>query len=141
MLAAAFAASSRSFEPGSAWRCIMTRWLLLTLLSFTPVLALAANTPFACNMLAMTNAEREQHGVLSRQLFAAVREQRELADGYAFRLPPEQWLPAARWAALEGKCCPFFAFELASSSNSGPLWLRITGPPGAKAFMKEEFGL
>ncbi len=119
----------------------MTRWLLLTLLTFTPVQAFAASTPFACNMLAMSKAERAQHGVLSRQLIAAVREQRELADGYALRLPPEHWLPAARWAALESKCCPFFAFELASSTNGGPLWLRITGPAGAKAFMKQEFGL
>ena len=119
----------------------MTHWLLVTLLSFTPVLALAAGDEFACNVLAMSKAERAQHRVLSRQLFTSVREKQELADGYALRLPPGQWLPAAKWAALEGKCCPFFAFELASSTNGGPLWLRITGPPGAKVFMKDELGL
>jgi hypothetical protein len=119
----------------------MTRSLLLMLLTFTPVLAFAAGHEYACNMLAMSKAERAQHGVLSRQLFTAIREKRELANGYALRLPPDQWLPAAQWAALERKCCPFFDFELASTGGGGPLWLRITGPPGAKAFMSGEFGL
>ena len=65
----------------------------------------------------------------------------ELANGYAFRLPAERWLAVARWAELERKCCPFFAVELSAAPDRGPVWLRITGAAGVKAFMKEEMGL
>ena len=123
----------------------MSRTLLTMLVSLIPSLALAAGAGvghgFACDMRAMTNDERTQHAALARDLFAAVQEQRDLADGYAFKLPPERWLDAARWASLERKCCPFFAFELHAGADGGPLWLEITGRPGAKAFMKQEFGL
>lgn len=36
---------------------------------------------------------------------------------------------------------PSLAFELRAAADRGPLWLEVTGRPGAKAFMKEEFGL
>ena len=119
----------------------MQRWFLLSLLSLSPVVAMAAPMPFACNMRAMTPAERTQHAALSHQLLRGVQEKRELPNGYALRLSPDQWLPAARWSALERNCCPFFAFGLACDANGGPVWLRITGAPGAKAFLREEFGL
>jgi len=123
----------------------MPRILLRLLVLLMPSLALAgdagAGHGFACDMRAMTADERAQHGALALELFAAVQEKRELADGYAFRLPPERWLDAARWAALEKKCCPFFAFALRAAPDRGPLWLEVSGRPGAKAFMKAEFGL
>jgi hypothetical protein len=118
----------------------MKRWLLTILLLLPPVRALAAGEDFACEMRALSGAERTLHGSLSRRLLTAVREKRELPDGYALQLPAGMWLPAARWADLERRCCPFFAFELASATRGGPLWLRITGPPGAKAFMRDELG-
>jgi hypothetical protein len=52
-----------------------------------------------------------------------------------------RWLDAAKWAELEAKCCPFFSFELNAVADRGPVWLEVTGRTGAKAFMKEEFGL
>ena|SRR5438067_11543469 len=115
------------------------------LVALFALLALPAHAggkpPFACNLSAMTSAQRTQHAALAGELFAAVQEKRELPSGYALRLSPERWLDAATWAGLERRCCPFFAFELAGAPNNGPLWLRITGGPGAKAFMKGEFGL
>ena len=123
----------------------MSRTLMTALVSLIPSLAFAggagAGQGFACDLRAMTKDERAQHAVLAAELFAAIEERRELADGYAFKLPAARWLDAARWAALEKKCCPFFAFELRAAADGGPLWLEITGRPGAKAFMKEEFGL
>ena len=114
---------------------------LMLWLWLAPTVALAANTPFACDLRALSPAERARHAELAREWFGAVRAKRELADGYAVELPPAMWLPAAQWADLERRCCPFFAFELRAAGNGGPLWLRITGPPGAKAFMREGFGL
>jgi hypothetical protein len=117
---------------------ILSLWLTLF-----PGLAIAAGSGggFACDLRAMTKDERTQHAALARELFASVQEQKELKDGYAFRLTAERWRDAARWAELEQKCCPFFAFTLDAAPDRGPVWLRITGRPGAKAFMKEEFGL
>src|SRR5690242_20150328 len=123
----------------------MAKILLAILTSLIPALAFAGDADaghrFACNMRAMTKDERTQHAALALELFASIEERRELANGYAFRLPPERWLDAARWAALEKKCCPFFAFGLSAAAEGGPIWLEITGGPGAKAFMKDEFGL
>lgn len=95
----------------------------------------------ACDMRAMTKDQRAEHARLARELFAAVQERRELPNGYAFRLAAERWLDTARWADLERRCCPFFAFELSAAADGGALWLRVTGAPGVKAFMKEELGL
>ena len=103
--------------------------------------ALAAGHGFACDLRALTSDERAQHAELAQQLLAAVQDRRELPNGYALRLPAGDWLAAARWAALERKCCPFFAFELTAAADGGPLWLRITGRAGAKGFMREELGL
>ena len=119
----------------------MKTLLMTLLLSAMPALAFAADEPFACNMRALTKSERSHHGMLSRQLLSSAQGKRELEDGYELRFPAELWLPAAQWAALERKCCPFFAFELKCAIRGGPTWLRITGPVGAKAFMHDELGL
>lgn len=119
----------------------MKRFLaLFALLAAWPGHA-AEPTHYSCNLNAMTPPQRTVHAQLAGSLFSAIQEKRELPSGYAFRLPSARWQDAATWAGLERRCCPFFAFELAAAPNDGPLWLRITGGPGAKAFMKEEFGL
>ena len=50
-------------------------------------------------------------------------------------------MTAAEWVSFERKCCPFFAFTLEQPKDLGPLWLRITGSEGVKAFIEEEFQL
>ena len=121
----------------------MRNTLMAMWMSLAPAVGLAAGdgAGFACDMRAMTKEQRTEHAQLARELFAAVKEQRELKDGYAFRLPAERWLDTARWADLERRCCPFFAFELTSARDGGALWLRVTGKPGVKAFMRAELGL
>lgn len=121
----------------------MTRSALALWFSLLPSLAAASGRgpAFACDMLALTKEERVEHARLAGELFAAVEARRELPAGYALRLPAGRWLDAARWAALERRCCPFFAFELSAGADGGPVWLRITGRPGAKAFMRQELGL
>lgn len=121
----------------------MRKTLMAFVLSLVPVAAFAAGTgsSFACDMRALTTEQRTVHARLARELFAAVKTQRELPNGYAFRLASDRWLDAARWVDLERRCCPFFAFELTAAPDGGDSWLRVTGKPGAKAFMKAEFGL
>jgi hypothetical protein len=101
----------------------------------------AARERFACNISALTSAERARRQDLSRTLLTAVQEKSELRDGYAFRLPSSAWMTAAEWVSFERKCCPFFAFELEQPKDDGPVWLRITGSDGVKAFIEEEFRL
>lgn len=88
----------------------------------------------------MTTQERERYRQLTQTLFSTVNERRELADGYAFRLSPAILMStAAEWTELESKCCPFFDFHLERSRDQGPLWLRLTGAPGVKQFIRAEF--
>ena len=117
------------------------RLLLASLLMLVPFENAAGGEHFACNMNALTRAEREEHGRLAHELFAAVRARKELPDGYAFRLPHDALVQAARWIALERRCCPFFGFSLQLESHDGPLWLSVTGGAGIKPFIRAEFQL
>lgn len=93
---------------------------------------------FACNMKALTSAERTRHQELTRALFAAVTEKSELPDGYGFKLTAKDLTKVAEWVSLEARCCPFFTFALEQSRDGGPLWLKITGAEGVKAFIRAE---
>ncbi len=118
------------------------RALVASLLMLVPFESTAGGAEsFACNMNALTRAERTDHEKLSQALFASVRERKELPNGYAFRLPATAMVDAARWVSLERRCCPFFAFELNQASHDGPLWLKVTGAAGIKTFIRAEFQL
>ncbi|MEO7866142.1 MAG: hypothetical protein ABIU54_00745 [Candidatus Eisenbacteria bacterium] len=110
------------------------------LLMLVPVGSARGKETFVCNMAAMTKSERVVYQKLAQGLLGAVQERRELKDGYAFRLPAENLLTAAEWISFERRCCPFFAFDLEIARRDGPLWLRVTGSQGIKAFIRAEFG-
>jgi len=42
----------------------------------------------------------------------------------------------ANMIVAERECCPFLTFELVAQANMGPVIVRVTGPPGAKDFLK-----
>ncbi len=94
------------------------------------------DVPIAC---CLTSAElREREATLLAQFKSAVIETEELQDGYAFRVPGE-----AKWIAItaevmvaERECCPFLTFELVAQPNMGPVIVRVTGPAGAKEFIR-----
>jgi hypothetical protein len=100
-------------------------------------------SPLACNLNAFGTDERQRYGNLTKQLRSAFAEVRELDDGYAFRTSLERVSPAAivEWIALERKCCPFFGFDLRYEADQGPVWLRLTGRPAIKDFIRDEFRL
>ena len=102
--------------------------------------ALAADSPFACNMKAISPEQRKHHEQHTIALFSAMEQRHELKDGYEFRLSKAVTLQdAAEWVELESKCCPFFDFQLERKREQGPLWLRLTGREGVKQFIREEF--
>ena len=102
-----------------------------------------SEAPFACNLTAMSAAERAHHKDLSQELHASVKETRELPNGYAFRLSGERRSLAmvSEWVSLERLCCPFFTFQIEAGAESQPIWLRMTGREGVKQFMQSEFGI
>lgn len=100
-------------------------------------------TPFACNMKAMSAEQRQRYDLLIGQLQMTKQEIKELPNGYAFRLPSEALTvkDAAEWIMYERLCCPFFDFGLEVERNGGAMWLRLTGREGVKPFIRSEFGI
>ena len=99
----------------------------------------ARPVPLACVAAAIPAAERPAHFALVGRLFAEqARERRDVADGYAFRFDAEVFDDVARFVTNERRCCPFLTFALELSPDGGPLWLRLSGPPGTRALLDEE---
>jgi hypothetical protein len=101
-------------------------------------------SPFACNAFALSPEIRKRHfEKLGPALLKLKKSTRELPDGYEFELPADNktYQLLTEWAFQERLCCPFFDIDLRFDRENGPLWLRLTGRPGTKEFIKEEFDL
>jgi hypothetical protein len=98
-------------------------------------------SPFVCNLNALTTAERATHRQLTERLVRSIQQMRELTNGYAFDLGVDRvpLADAAMWVGFERRCCPFFDFQLELRRENGPLTLRLTGREGTKAFIRAEF--
>jgi hypothetical protein len=126
----------------------MTRILLL-ISTFLPLivpaccLAALQESPFACNRSALNGTARKHHfDELGPALRTRVKNVRELPDGYEFQFPadPETFRLAAEWIAGEHLCCPFFDIELKQERENGSLWIRLSGRPGVKQFIRADLG-
>ena len=92
--------------------------------------------PVAC---CLTSAElRERAATLFAQFRSAVIGIEELQDGYAFRVPGDgKWISMiAEMIVAERECCLFLTFELVAQPNMGTVIVSVTGPAGAKDFLK-----
>jgi hypothetical protein len=101
-------------------------------------------SPFACNALALSPEIRKRHfEELEPALLKLTKSMRELPDGYEFEFPADNstYQLLTEWAFQERLCCPFFDIELRFDREGGPLWLRLTGQPGTKEFIKAEWEL
>ena len=100
----------------------------------------AADVPLACNLKAISAAERPRYNDLVKRLRVAVQDRNELTDGYAYKLHTKKiTLPeVAEWITMERLCCPFLTFQL-DVKGSGDSQLTLRGPAGAKAILREEF--
>jgi hypothetical protein len=96
----------------------------------------------ACLPSAIPAAERQAHFSLARELFdRRAQERRDLPNGYAIRFADDAFEAAVRFVANERKCCPFMTFELIVAPESGPIWLRMTGPEGTRGVLQTELNL
>ena len=87
----------------------------------------------------LTSAElREREATLLAQFRSAVIETEELPDGYAFRVPGDgKWIAMiAKMIVAERESCPFLTFEFVAQPNMGPVIVSVTGPAGAKEFLR-----
>jgi len=101
-------------------------------------------SPFACNAVALSSEVRKRHfEELEPALLKLTKSMRELPDGYEFEFPADSstYQLLTEWAFQERLCCPFFDIDLRFDREGGPLWLRLTGRPETKEFIKEEFDL
>src|SRR3954452_22097961 len=89
--------------------------------SFLGLPALAPkDSPFACDRLALTSAERTRHfNDLSPALLARKLAVRELPNGYEFKFPTDTktFAMLSEWMEQERRCCPFFDMDLRVESE------------------------
>ena len=102
------------------------------------------DSPLACNAFALSPELRKRHfEELGPALLKLKKSTRDLPDGYEFELPADNktYQLLTEWAFQESSCCPFFDIDLRFERENGPLWLRLTGRPGTKEFIKMELGI
>jgi hypothetical protein len=97
--------------------------------------------PLVCNMEALRPAERDRHATLSRELHERIASTTAIDQGYTLGLEVDSaaFIRLAEWVTLEQQCCPFLDFSL-ELGRDGAL-LRLTGPEGTPAFLREELGI
>ncbi len=121
----------------------MIRRFLLTLATVSILASAAAHeSPFACDRLALSPEQRKRHfdelGPILRTLVLRVAE---LPNGYEFEFPGDRRTFAliVEWTAGEHVCCPFFDIDLRLDREGGATWIRLTGRPGTKDFIRTDF--
>lgn len=100
-----------------------------------------SRSPLACNAIALSPETRKRHfEEVGPALLKLKKSTRELPDGYEFEFPlsKDAYQLLTEWAFEERLCCPFLDIGLRFDRENGPLWLRLTGRPGAKEFIKLE---
>jgi len=98
-------------------------------------------SPLACNALALSSEARKRHfQEVGPALLKLKKSSRELPDGYEFEFSADRstYQLLTEWAFEERLCCPFLEIALRFDREGGPIWLRLTGRPGTKEFIKLE---
>lgn len=115
---------------------------LLSLLALFGALAVAADKPpLACNPHAIRAEDRSRYRDLVAKLRTAIREHRELRDGYALGVDTQALTltELAEWIGMERRCCPFLTFQIEVTGAAEAARLTMRGPKGAKAILASAF--
>lgn len=97
-----------------------------------------AAKPIACDMTALSRAERTRYDALRPMVLAGVEEVRSTAIGFHIRLRGASTSDVAEWMALEHRCCPFLTLQL-TLDDDGTTWIDLGGSAAIKAFLDDEF--
>ena len=98
-----------------------------------------ASSILACNIQAISGAQRPRYDDLVSRLRTAMRDRKELPDGYRYSFDSAKiTLPeVSEWISLERLCCPFLIFQIEGAGELSHVSMR--GPEGAKAILQQEF--
>jgi hypothetical protein len=101
----------------------------------------AIEIPIACDLGAISAADRPRYNELLAMLRPAAVGKRELPDGIAIQISTERMALAqiAEWISFERKCCPFLEFRIDVAPKSGPVRVSLTGRAGVKEFLAQAF--
>jgi hypothetical protein len=101
----------------------------------------APDAPIACDMTVFSPEDKRRYATLAKKLARAVVARRELDNGYALEVTLGKITMGelGDWMSLESKCCRFL--EIALEPEGPAFWLRLSGRPGTKEFLKHELGI
>jgi hypothetical protein len=105
----------------------------------TTAMETATQKPVTCKLT--TPELQKRKATVIAELKALVLERKELSDGYLYKFEgSDQNLDKLNeFIKTERMCCDFFTFNLKVEENVARL--TISGPEGAKEFLKEEVDL
>jgi hypothetical protein len=103
------------------------------------VMETTTTKPLTCKLT--TPELQKRKSTVIAHLKALVVERTELQDGYSYKFEAKDEIldKLIDFIKTERMCCDFFRFELTVEENITQL--QITGPTGAKEFLKEEVDL
>jgi hypothetical protein len=90
----------------------------------------------SCDLGAFTIEENKRHRILLNKALAAIKEVKEIENGFKFSFSSENFLTIAEWISLEKRCCNFLSFQIGISGNDELFSLTISGPNGTKNMFK-----
>lgn len=98
-----------------------------------------ATKPVTCKLT--TPELQKRKATVIADLKALVLERKELTDGYSYKFEGSDTNldKLNEFIKTERMCCDFFTFQVTIEENVATL--NITGPNGAKEFLKEEVDL
>lgn len=98
-----------------------------------------ATKPVTCKLT--TPELQKRKATVIADLKALVLERKELEDGYSYKFEAKDDIldKLNDFIKTERMCCDFFTFQITVEENTA--LLKISGPNGAKEFLKEEVDL
>lgn len=86
---------------------------------------------------------RQRKEIVIHSLVGKIVERKELINGYSYKFDGGDPIidELAEFVKTERACCSFFSFNLSFRGNQQAAWLKITGPQGAKEFIRTELGM
>ena len=83
---------------------------------------------------------RQRKETVIKSLKSQILTKKELKNGYSYKFIGTDKMvdELAEFVKTERTCCDFFVFNLSISGDKSEAWLEITGPKGAKDFIKTE---
>ena len=95
--------------------------------------------PIACDMTALSVAERQRYDSLRPRVLNAVDHIQQTPTGFLLRVGSAASVPeVAEWMAMEQRCCAFLYIDLSLRAD-GTTRIQIGGRAAIKEFLKEEF--